>query len=630
MRSGRFSYFPLASIVVGILVLAIAVGIVSFRDIRRGQQQVADVLERQGVAVARFLFADLHASLLGPGWQRGRLELFFEQAGSRREVAYLALIDSSGKILAHSDREMVGAQWPPELMPEFASPTEPGRPDVGPHGGQAVGDFVSSRGLRVYQFAAALELVPRELEELHLTRSVRGFMRHRVETPNVEERMTDLLGRVVAPDESVPLTVIVAFDASDIEAAFLVSRNHTLLMAALLLVVGGTAIYFLFVLAGSRSAHTALRNMQSYTKNVIESMASGLVSLDADGRVVTVNPRARELLGVRDSDVTGSRLSDIVALVPRGVNDAVDKVARGERDVFEAEGELVVAGERLPVSLSASSLREDPGGRSGTVVLFRDLREVRELQEEVERARHLAAIGRLAAGVAHEVRNPLSSLKGFAQFLRGRFSSGSDEERYADIMIEEVERLDRVVQELLDFARPVQPERKPIAPGALLDEALALVSEDAGFHNVKIERNETPGLPSVLVDQFQIRQALLNVLLNAIEAMGEGGSLTIETALSHETGGEPMVTVSVTDTGRGMSAEDLERLFEPFYTTKQKGTGLGLTIVSRLIDQNGGRISVESRPGRGSTFSLRLPVARGSGAEPGRGGGDGVPGGDET
>jgi len=618
LRSGRFSYLPLASIVVGILVLAVAVGTVSFRDIRRGRQQVADVLERQGVAVARFLFADLHASLLGPGWQRGRLELFFEQAGSRREVTYLALIDSSGRILAHSDRELVGTEWPAELMPEFAAPAEFGRPDAGPHGGQTVGGFVSSHGQRVYQFAAALELVPRELEERHLARPGRAFMRHMVETPNVEERMADLLGRAVAPDESVPLTVIVAFDASEIEAAFLVSRNHTLLMAVLLLVVGGTAIYFLFVLAGSRSAHTALRNMQSYTKNVIESMASGLVSLDADGRVVTVNPRAGELLGVRDSDVTGSRLSDIVALAPRGVSDAVEKVARGESDVFEAEAELVVAGERLPVSLSASSLRDEPEGRSGTVVLFRDLREVRELQEEVERARHLAAIGRLAAGVAHEVRNPLSSLKGFAQFLRGRFSPGSDEERYADIMIEEVERLDRVVQELLDFARPVQPERKPIAPGALLNEALALVSEDAGFHNVTIVRNEAPGLPSVLVDQFQIRQALLNVLLNAIEAMGDGGSLTIETVLSQETGGEPMVTVSVRDTGPGMSTEELDRLFEPFYTTKQKGTGLGLTIVSRLIEQNGGRISVESRPGHGSTFSLRLPVAGGSGAGPGK------------
>ncbi|MBD3347689.1 MAG: PAS domain-containing protein, partial [Candidatus Eisenbacteria bacterium] len=434
-------------------------------------------------------------------------------------------------------------------------------------------------------------------------------MRHRTETPDIETRLSDLLGRDVQPDEVLTFIAIVAFDSSDLEAAFLASRNHTLLMGALLLVVGGTAIYFLFVLAGSRSAHTALRNMQSYTKNVIESMASGLVSLDAAGRVVTVNPRARELLRLGDSDVDGAKLSDLITLEPGSVDASVGAVARGERDVFESEGELVVEGEELPVSLSASSLREEGGKRTGSVILFRDLREVRELQAEVDRARHLAAIGRLAAGVAHEIRNPLSSLKGFAQFLRSRFQSGSDEERYSDIMIEEVERLDRVVQELLDFAKPVRPERRATAPHSLVEDALALVSEDAGFQGVSIERRLSSELPDVLVDQHQIKQALLNVLLNAIEAMGGGGTLTISAALVREGEGDPMVGISISDTGPGMRPDELDRLFEPFYTTKQEGTGLGLTIVSRLVEQNGGRVSVESSPGIGTTFSIRLPVA---------------------
>jgi two-component system sensor histidine kinase HydH len=203
----------------------------------------------------------------------------------------------------------------------------------------------------------------------------------------------------------------------------------------------------------------------------------------------------------------------------------------------------------------------------------------------------------------------LSSLKGFAQFFRTKFEPGSEEERYSDIMIEEVERLDRVVQELLDFARPVTPDRKPIPPNAIIEEALALVSEDAQFKRVTIEKRLLEGLPDVLVDPMQMRQALLNVLLNAIEAMSDGGTLTIEAAVTDSADGPPTVTLSVTDTGVGMSAEEVGKLFEPFYTTKPRGTGLGMTVVSRVVEQNGGRVGVRSAPGEGTTFSLVLPVA---------------------
>lgn len=615
MSSRRFAYFPMASIVVGIVILAAAVGTVSFRDIDRGRKQVAEALERQGAAVIRFLFADLHANLLGPGWQRGRLELFFEQAGSRREVAYVALLDDKGRVLAHSDRDLIDTEWPPELTPDFGVPS-PVAPDFGPAGTHSAGGFVSYMGDRVYQFAALLDVTPRELASVRPMRHGRGFPVLRPDAPSVEARLSELLGRPVAEDEQVRLIFVVAFESSQLESAFFVSRNHTLLMASILLIVGGAAIYFLFVLAGYRSAETALANMRSYTTNVIESMASGLVSVSPEGRVVTVNSRARDLLALGDRDVAGSMLSAILQLGPRGVSDAMTRVLKGERDLVEAEVEVRVGDESLPVSLSASSLMDEDGKRSGSVVLFQDLREVEELKAEVERARHLAAIGRLAAGVAHEVRNPLSSLKGFAQLLRGKFVPGSDEEHYADIMIEEVERLDRVVQELLDFAKPVEPIRAAADPNSLVEEALALVSEDAGFRNVSIVRRMADGLPRILVDQYQIRQALLNVLLNAIEAMGGGGRLTIETNLVTDTEAtqpEParFVSIAVTDTGPGLDVDELDKLFEPFYTTKQKGTGLGLTIVSRLIEQNGGHIGISSAVGEGTTFSLRFPVAGG-------------------
>jgi two-component system sensor histidine kinase HydH len=357
--------------------------------------------------------------------------------------------------------------------------------------------------------------------------------------------------------------------------------------------------------------------MRSYTTNVIESMASGLVSTDADGRVVTVNSRARRLLSLGDADVSGRDIADVLALEPDLERAGVGPVIRGAKGMTETETVILVSGEPMPVALSASSLRDEEGGRAGTVVLFQDLTEVEALKEEVERARHLASLGRLAAGVAHEVRNPLSSLKGFAQLLRSRFRPGSDEERYADTMIEEVERLDRVVQELLDFAKPVTPDRTPSSLNAIVEEALGLVSDDAAFRKIDIEKRLADGLPDALVDPFQVRQALLNIFLNGIEAMAGGGVLTIETARIAEPDAAPAVEVRVADTGQGMSPDEIERLFEPFYTTKPRGTGLGLTITARLVEQNGGQVTVSSEKGVGSTFVVRLPAVDGRSSEGG-------------
>jgi two-component system sensor histidine kinase HydH len=627
MASRRAAYIPIASIVICIVLLAVAVGFISYRDIGRGREQLSEVLWYQARGILMFLQADLRAELASPSWRSSRIHSFFEEVKSTHPgVAYLALLDGDGTVLVHSDSEQVGATLPDaeeneEIRGDRANLRRVGLPGGhGPTGIRvdiAVGTrTLESDGRRVYEYRVTVELPPPEAPEYGRRRIGQGRMgpRGAVTPPDPEvirERFSELFGRPVAGDAPVPVTAVVGLDATDLEAAFHSSRNYTLMLAGVLLLVGGAAIYFLFVIATYRSTRTALENMRSYTSNIIESMTSGLVSLDADGDVVTVNAGARSILGLGSEVVDGARVEEVVRVESAPHRAEVERVLNGERDVFETETRVAGRDGAVPVALSASSLRDEEGERAGTVLLFQDLREIEELKEAVERERHLASLGRLAAGVAHEVRNPLSSLKGFAQFFRTKFKPGSEEERYSDIMIEEVERLDRVVQELLDFARPVEPDRRPTPSATIVEEALALVSEDAQFRRVTIVKGLEDGLPDVLVDPLQIRQALLNVLLNAIEAMGEGGTLTIETAATSSADGPPSVTLSVTDTGEGMSAEEVGKLFEPFYTTKPSGTGLGLTVVSRVVEQNGGRVSVKSARGEGTTFSLVLPIAGG-------------------
>jgi two-component system sensor histidine kinase HydH len=435
-----------------------------------------------------------------------------------------------------------------------------------------------------------------------------GLRRPPLEEDQLFGRLSELLGREVSPGDEIGLRLVVGLDMSDIESAFLTSRNHTIMLSAVLLLVGGAAIYFLFIVQHYRSTRTALANMRSYTTNVIESMPSGLVSLDAGGNVVTLNSTARSLLGVTESDVKGRPVEEVVTIEAQPGRAAVEDIVGGRESVLETDARMTVGDRTIPVALSASSLRDEDGKRAGTVLLFQDQREVEALKAEVERERHLASLGRLSAGVAHEIRNPLSSLKGFAQFLRSRFQPGSQEERYSDIMIEEVERLDRVVQELLDFAKPNEPARAASSANEIVDDALSLLSEDAAFRNVEIRREFAPDLPHVFVDPKQIMQAVLNVVLNGIEAMPGGGVLTVRTSVSRNQRGPAYVSVVVSDTGEGMDEEQLSKLYEPFYTTKQGGTGLGLTIVSRVLEQNGGHVEVTSVKGGGTAFSLRLPL----------------------
>ncbi|MBM3307370.1 MAG: PAS domain-containing protein [Candidatus Eisenbacteria bacterium] len=609
MAARRAGHLPIAFVVVSILILGAVVAIVSFRDIGRGRAQVAEILSRQAGGVMAFVAADLHAELVAPAWQRSRIERFFQNVIDRENVAYVAILDGDRHVLVHSDPGQVGSVWSGPLRP-------------GPRGRRPEGVVVTVEGRTIHQFAVALDVHPERVCRAALMqgrgpgRFGRGPMECAVDPQTVAARLSDLTQRRVTAAGPVDLIAVVGLDASDLEAGFLASRNHTVMLSALLLLVGAAGIYFLFTAASYRSVRTALATMQSYTTNLVENMPSGLVSVGPDGRVVTVNSRARSMLSITDGARDRS-VDEVLSIEPPEDREAVGAVIAGKAGPLKTETRVTVGGVSVPIELSASPLAGEDGRHAGAALLFQDLRELEALREEVERERHLASLGRLAAGVAHEVRNPLSSLKGFAQLFRSRFAPGSEEERHADIMIEEVERLDRVVEELLDFAKPSRPDRRPADANEIVRESVALVLEDAAFRKVSVQMKLADGLPAVLVDRRQIRQALLNLLLNGIDAAGEGGTVVVETALQAGSGAAH-VAVGVRDNGPGLEQDEIARIFEPFYTTKPSGTGLGLTIVSRILEQNGARVSVTSAKGRGSTFSVRVPVAGRADAAEGR------------
>jgi two-component system sensor histidine kinase HydH len=241
------------------------------------------------------------------------------------------------------------------------------------------------------------------------------------------------------------------------------------------------------------------------------------------------------------------------------------------------------------------------------VIVLRDLSEIKLLQEKVKRSEKLAAIGELAAGVAHEIRNPLSSIRGFAQFLRHSLKDKPQEKEYAETMVTEVDRINRVVTDLLTFARPMTVEISPTDITELIEHSVRLVEADALSRDVNIRMNISD-LSKLPLDANQITQALLNLLLNALQALPPKGNIEIGAELDAS---DSRLHLWVKDDGPGIPNNLIEKIFDPFYTTHEKGTGLGLAIVHKIAENHNGEIRVNSPPkgmARGCCFSIFIPI----------------------
>jgi two-component system sensor histidine kinase HydH len=378
--------------------------------------------------------------------------------------------------------------------------------------------------------------------------------------------------------------------------------RHALVMGGILLVLGSAAIYFIFLIQSYYLVEKTLDEMKSYTENVVEHMPNGLISVDGDGKIVSINRNASELLELKERRIRGVSFNQVIGEDILDLNETLEL----GREVIEREVLFRTSGGKVvPISLSATPLRDVDGKSIGAVTILRDLREIRELQDKVRRSERLASLGRLASGIAHEIRNPLSSIKGFAQYFQGKLKRSSQDRGYADIMIREVERLDRVIAGLLDFARPQEPHPEPASIREILDHSLELLQSDLREKEIEVQRSYDDGGINLNIDRDQITQAFINVFKNSLESMGKGGKLRISLGQNID---KTMLEIKVSDTGRGISRENLSRIFDPFFSTKKKGTGLGLAITLKIIENHGGEISVDSSEGQGTTFRVFLPL----------------------
>jgi len=340
-----------------------------------------------------------------------------------------------------------------------------------------------------------------------------------------------------------------------------------------------------------------LEELQAFNENIIQSMGGGLVITDLAGRILLINPAGAEILGLQAEEVRGMRLKQTV---PELAAFSTDAARPGGQEVYvRLAGE--VPDRVLNVNVSSLRTREDSG--SGYVYSFQDLTELKRLETEIARKERMAVLGRLAAALAHEIRNPLGAVAGSIRQLARYAQAGADEQKLVDIITRESERLNRLVNEILTFSkeREIRRERTNLIP--LLEDTLLLVERQPSRQaDIRVEKQFPAGAVEASVDSGQIKQLLWNLCDNALRAMPAGGTLRVGLEVD-----DGVVRIRVSDTGLGLTLEQCEKIFEPFETSFAGGTGLGLAIVYQIVRGHGGR--VWARPGKptGAEFTVELP-----------------------
>jgi len=360
--------------------------------------------------------------------------------------------------------------------------------------------------------------------------------------------------------------------------------------------------------------------LEAFNRNIIQSLDSGLLTIDLDGRINFLNRTAERILNRNGQELYQTSIYD---LFPQ-IYEPIEKVRKKPPDSFPSDYHRYETtlnhsdGKKTYLGFSISPLIDPNGSLIGYTLIFQDITKVKEMEEQVKRIDKMAAIGLLAAGMAHEIRNPLASLSGSIQMLKSELHLDASQRHLMEITLRESERLNALITDFLLFAQPPQTHRIPMAIEKLLDETIEMYTHSPFYQErIHLIRPNLHQPVEAWIDPDQMKQVFWNLLLNASQAIADGGEIRIQIekekhfwggGFPEESRGKEWVKISFSDSGKGIDPKEKEKIFEPFFTTKEGGTGLGLSIVHKIVENHHGLIKVDSQPGKGSTFTVLLPA----------------------
>jgi two-component system sensor histidine kinase HydH len=565
-------------VIIGAVFILVPVFIfMTQQSLDRQRAHTTKLLEEKGAALIRSFEAGARTGV-GLRWGPFQLQKLLMEMAQQPDIDYLIVTDVRGVILADSDPSLIGETYGADLDLERLSRSNQTR-------WRQVPNTEGADTFEIY----------------------RQFKPVREDGQAFQDRIGSDQDPASRKDNAASLAegmvIFVGLDMGPVEAARKEDNRHTIMMAVIFLLISMSGIISLMLAQGYRSAQTSLSRVRAFSDNLVKHMPMGLAAIDGTGRITAFNETAASILRQNAAGAVGRRAEEVL---PGDFREMI-RAMELEKGVAEREIEYRMAeGSVIPLDVMATALEGDESGRE-VVILFRDVTEIRQLKNEIARSRRLASLGSLAAGVAHEIRNPLSSIKGFATYFKERYRDNPEDGRTADIMVQEVDRLNRVIGQLLDYARPMTMNRQETPVQVIVRHALRMIENEAREKGIAVAVELPEDLAPLRIDPDRIKQVLLNLFLNALGAMEKGGVLSV--LLSELP--DRLVRLEVRDTGTGIDAKDLERIFDPYFTTKPSGTGLGLAIVQKIVEAHGGAVHVSSAPGRGATVTVLLPRSGG-------------------
>ncbi len=578
--------FPILA--AGILIVLVPVfTAMTWGRLQRQKQFFTQRLLEKGIFLIRTFEAGARTGMMSMHWGAGRIQDMLHETAMQPEVRYMMITRPDGLILAHSDASMVGKFFTP--MPE------PGefRSDAARHRIRLVNGRV--RVFEVYK---------------RFTPMRPGFMRHRLPGRAGRGRCMKPAAEGTGPEDWCSSymhdmgrqvssgSVHYIFAGLSMKRQALAEKRivHSIIWrSSLFFVAVCVGMAALFVFQAYRYTKASLKNIRAFSDNVVQNMPAGLVILNTAHEVTAVNRAAEKILA-----------GEIDRALPEMIDLAREMHEPGQ--TIHRELSLDIGENRkIGLDITGSPLMDSRNTVTGFLFLFRDLTQIMKLKNQVETNRRLAAIGKLAAGVAHEIRNPLSSIKGFATYLGKRCADSSADREAANIMVKEVERINRAVTQLLEFAKPMEIKKTRVDLQEVISHSLKLVHHDLESKSIETKVDIKQGQIIFYSDRDRINQVLLNLYINAAAAMDRGGILEIAACEKTQ---ENSVEIRVQDNGCGINNDELDLIFDPYFTTRPDGTGLGLAIVHRIIESLGGSISVKSTKGLGTCFTIDLPLEK--------------------
>jgi two-component system sensor histidine kinase HydH len=603
-------------------LLTLIVVILAFNNLKREMNLLNVGMYGRGQSLARFVGAGTRASMLHGMQGAVHTQSLIEQASDDPDILYIAVVDPHGKIMAHSDSSLVGTKIDRESneLSQLAN-----------HNSWHV---VQDGKSKVKIFEVVNNFAPFQKHQSDLSGRVGVLKERRVIktyrkifpplSPSSLEASGELtVTRKSGQDINVPYDwcssfitdgndigfpgnnykILVGLDMKDQERVSRQARLHIFSLSVLLLLVGLGGWFSLLIAQSYSATQRAFKNIKAFADLLVLKLPVGIIATEKSGRIKTFNRAVGKMLGIKAGDAVGANPS---AVLPFVLSSFFDE-NQPDKEVFEQEIDLPKEnGVNLSVHVSMVPIFDDKGFFAGRVVLVQDLTQIKKLEKEVTKHDRLVALGKMAAGVAHEVRNPLSSIKGFATLLGSNFQEGSEGQKASMLLVNEVDRLNRSITELLNYSRPLPLQKKKVSLADIIGDSLRLMSSDASELGIELEFAVEDDLPEIYADPDRISQVLLNLYLNAFQAMPDGGKLLVHVHYAPEL---HAIEIRVADNGCGVDTEILGRLIDPYFTTKPDGTGLGLALAHKIIDEHNGLIKFESVSGQGTTVIIELPVS---------------------